>query len=211
MKVTIGTRFCWSHADANPVWEVLKARGHGTWDCVIVDCPDYAGTKAVFSSEQILGAVAWEESIKKSQDDSNSFFERQVPGTVLHYHNGFSSYVRCLVTEDKKLLPVSLVGEWQKFDLPKRHVDGSIYYGYNAEGIMKKRVFRPHASNVYEYSPKGLNPISFPPVSLDVPEMTEEQNRIAELWKRVAQVSNIIRNHGGSDPEKILKAIAEVL
>lgn len=203
-RITVGTQFRYSYADANPLWEVKASRGRGTWDCVIVDCPDYSGTKKVFSSEEINCSVGLAKMWQKSGDESDAFFNGLTPGSVVHYNNGFNQYVRCVVTPEKQLLPIALVGEWKPFDLPKRQRDGSVYLGYHAQNIKDKKPFRPHASNVYEFNvgrrrdsqpirfDTWIDPIGLSPISLEVPAMTNAETENAHLWQLIDSARGIL-------------------
>jgi hypothetical protein len=215
MKITIGTKFRYHYADANPEWEVKASRGRGVWTCVIVDCPDYSGTTKLFSTREISGSIGMTDMWQKLGNESDEFFNRQVPGTILHYSNGFNQFVRCKVTSDKQLLPIALVGDWREYDLPRRQRDGTIYLGYHAQTVKEMKIFRPNASHMYEYNiTRSVNqqPMSFArwgdptkmkPVSLTVPEMTEEQEKTAQLWQLVDAAKNML-NTDESDPAKLL-------
>ena len=206
MNIKVGTQFRSSFADSNPMWTVVEKRGRGTWIAEInSDELDYAGSQAAFTTEQIAGSIQWSEAMKKSSDDSDTFFDRLTPGTIVHYNNGFHAYVRCKVTSDHQLLPIALVGDWKEYDLPKRGLDGSIYLGYHVENIKEGKTFRPHASNVWEYNltkTKNQQPIAFSkwsdptelkPVSLKVPDMNPKQALEAAKHIKLDRIRNIIK------------------
>lgn len=196
IKVNV-TKFRSSYADANPEWLVIEKRGRGTWIAEVIDCPDYKGAKRAFTTEQIEAAISWSNTINKVQDNSDKFFAQLTPGSFIHYRNS-GNWVRCQVTASHELLPVALVGNWPKYDLPKRMPNGDIYYGYHADSIRDKKTFRPHASHLYEYQPMSydtVNPATLSPVNFEVPEMTENERIVAGKHRKVEQIEAICRNH----------------
>lgn len=210
MKITIGTKFRSTYADANPEWKVVSQRGGDTWNCVVIDCPDYAGTKKVFGGEEIRASIKMSQFWDKSANDSENFYQNLMPGAIVHYSNGFNSFVRCEVTKDKQLIPVALVGEWREYDLPRRCANGEIYYPYHVQKIREKSVFQPHASNVYEYSAslqkQYTNPVNLKPIDLTIPEETLEQKQKANLWKKIEKIQDIIKS-GEQNPQLILEKV----
>lgn len=220
IKVGI-TTFNWSYADANPKWKVIAKRGID-WMCEIVDCPDYAGAQQVFTTDQVRMAVGHAQMWQKSADDSNTFFANLRPASYVHYSNGHGTYVRCLVTDKHELLPVALVGDWRAYDLPKRMPNGFIYNGYHADSIQKKKSFKPHASNVFEFNlqtRKGNQPIGFdkwadprglPPIDLTVPEMSADESALADKYRKLEQIRNIASNNEMT-PDEIFMLLRNVL
>lgn len=221
-KVKIGTQFRWTHADSNPLWEVKKARGKGTWECVVIDDLDWQGTRKVFSTEEISGSIGMAALWQKSGDESNDFYNQLPVGSIVHYHNAFGAFVRCQVTDNKQLLPFALVGDWKPFDLPRRLNDGTIELGYYAKKIKERTMFRPHASNVYEYNVNrkpNQQPIHFSllqdprqmaPVSLEVPEMSVQEVEYAKLWKKIENLRSVL-NTAELSPYQILDNVEKVL
>ena len=210
--VKIGTQFRSSHADSNPMWTVIEKRGRGTWIAEInADELDYAGSQGAFTTEQIEASVQWSNAMKKSGNDSNSFFDHLKPGSVVHYNNGFAQYVRCQVTVNHQLLPIALVGKWEAYDLPKRQKDGTVYLGYHAEQIKSGKTFRPHASNVWEYNVtktknqqpmnfgKWQNPTEMVPMSLEVPPLTDPQQIEALKYKKLAAIRVVLKDDAEPD------------
>jgi len=212
MKVTVGTKFRYTHADSNPLWEVKSARGRGTWNCEVVESEDWKGTKKVFGSEEILGSIRMAAFWDKSSNDSDNFYRRQPVGTILHYSNGGGAYVRCRVTEDGQLLPFALVGKWASYDLPRRYPNGRIVNGYHVDKIKEGKTFRPHASNVYEFQhqPGAADPATMQPISLELPEMTSEQKTEAEKHERLERLRAIVNNND-MKPDEIFNMAANFL
>lgn len=210
-KIGIGTKFRYTYADGNPLWEVKGARGRGTWDCEIVEGPDFLGATKVYSSEEINGSLQHEQMWRKSTDDSKEFYNRQKLGTVLHYSNGFNQYVRCVVGVNKQLLPVALVGEWRSYDLPKRDVNGEIYLGYHAQQIKEQKTFQPHASNVWEFQHRtdAKDPRLLPAVDLSVPPMTVEQAALAKKHNKLKLIRGIANQD--NNPDAIFDQLREAL
>lgn len=222
MKITIGTRFRYSYADANPEWEVRKARGGNTWDCVIVDCPDYSGTKKVFSAEEIKACLGMQAMWKKVGDESKDFYQRLTAGSIVHYSNGHNCYVRCKVNDKKELVPLALVGEWRDYDLPKHDECGNVILGYHAENIKNGKPMTPHASNIYEFQitrkpasqPIGFNqsknPSQMAPISLEPKPMTPEQAANAPYWRQVYHIQSLT-NADRQNPKAVVDSIRKYL
>jgi hypothetical protein len=243
IKVEIGTQFRYNYADSNPLWEVKKARGKGTWECEVMPEPveipdgkggtiklegDYAGNRKVFGTEEIVRSIGMSQFWKQLGNESDQFYARLKPGEIVHYDNGFEDYVRCRVevakettTQYKKgenmLVPIALVGNWQKHDLPRRYENGDIYLGYNAEKILQASPFHPHASSIYENPAfakerKKLDPRKLDPIDLTVPPMTPEQEKTAKLWKKVEEIEKFISyGQKSGDPKAVLDNIYRAL
>ena len=214
------TTFSAAYADSISKWKVIRSLGARVWLCEIVansneeEYTDWVGTQKSFLTEEILASISTEEMFCKSINENDAFFEKQTLGNILHYHNGFNQWVRCKVIErngSKVLLPIALVGDWKPHDLPVRRQDGSIFYGYHAESIINGKTFIPNISCIFECGCKSKksDPSQLQPISLTVPEMTPEQTRIANLWKRIGEIQNIISDN--QNPEYVLDEIRKLV
>ena len=133
---------------------------------------------------------------KKAPD----FIESRPDGTIVHYHDGFSQYVRCEVVtgspadwhgeEEEKptkaLKAVALVGEWKDHDLPRYGIDGKVYRGTWAENIYSGKLTYVNSSNLYE-SPdfsreSRKDPTKMKPIDLTLPPPTKAQNDQFMAW-----------------------------
>jgi hypothetical protein len=196
IKVNV-TKFRSSYADANPEWLVIEKRGRGTWIAEVIDCPDYAGAKQAFTTEQIEGSRGMSRMFAKLVSDSDKFLDNLATGSFVHYRNS-GNYVRCQVTADKQLLPVALVGDWRPYDLPRRAANGEIYYGYHVDSIRNKKTFRPNANHLYEYQKMPydkVNPATLPTINWTVPEMTPDEAAEAEKHRILEQIVTIANNN----------------
>lgn len=225
VKIAKGTRFRSHYADSNPLWEVKKVRGVGVWECEIVPedriiagrlfVGDYVGTKDVFTSEKILDSIEWSEKLQLIHNESDRWYQSLVVGQIVHYHNAFSQYVRCVVVNDEcngqspSLKPLALVGAWQKFDLPKRRRDGTIAQSIQVDQIQNGTVMRPNASNIYEcylFSDAGRkDPRKLKPLDLSVPDMTPQEILIARLWTACAEVKQVFSDQSEVNPVVLLE------
>lgn len=91
--------------------------------------------------------------LQETVSRSTEFYDTLPVGAIVHYDNGFASFVRAVRVEGEKghrLKPLALVGNWQAHDLPKRERDGSIRYGYQVERIREGKTFEPSASCIWE-------------------------------------------------------------
>lgn len=198
IQIFVGkTTFQAAYADGMPTYRVERARGRGTYDCVIVS-PDYKGETKVFGAEEIRRAIAWEKALDNTMSKIDAWYDKIPLGAIVHYDNGFGQYVRCRVVMGttvhsagksvKCLLPIALVGNWYKNDLPHRRLTGELVKGYHAERIEKGEMFRP--STVYEVNPHGPDPKNMPALDLTVPEATPEQVERMRLNKAIEEIRN---------------------
>lgn len=214
-KISIGFEFRAPWQDSNPKWVIARQVRKGVYEAVgAADEPDCAGQKRIFPIEEIRQharhARMWNQ-IGKSND---SFFEGLQLGAIVHYNNGFENFVRCEVVahDGKKLLkPVALVGTWSASDLPRRDHDGTIYEPYHVKAIREGKAWQPSETCVYEAaaygkSGRGIDPRALPAIDLSVPELSSEEQAIAQLWQAVQGVSAVISNNSGKDPKTVLLA-----
>lgn len=198
-QIKKGLKFRYHYADANPEWVVVESRGAGTWLCEIIDCPDYSGSQQAFLTEQIQRAVESYNLMNQVMKDCDAFYNSLTLGQIVHYRDSGESFVRCEVVEGdmgngdgfgKQLLPVAMVGKWNKTHLPMRMIDGSIHYPHQVQSIREKRLFHPHSSNLWEARKHNdvvwpTNPTRLKPLSFELPEMTPAQAEEARLCRLV--------------------------
>lgn len=185
-RIEIGTTFRALHADTNAKWSVVKKRGRASWECVIVDCADYGGTKRVFGSEEIVKALGMGAIFTRLRDAHEDFWAARRIGEIVHYRNGFGQYVRGVIVEHggtKMMRPTALVGKWRPSDLPRYDARGQFVSGYHAERIASGDPMQPNASNIVEAGPKaneaGIG--NAPAIDLTLPERTEAQEEALRL------------------------------
>jgi hypothetical protein len=197
-KIGPGTKFSSSYADSCPTWEIIRSRGRGVWEAKVVDSPDWNGVVKVFTDAEVKYSVGMGQTFKKIMSDHDKFYSGLTLGSIVHYNNGFEQYVRCEVvmgntrhddtkSPHKVLKPIALVGDWTH-DLPKRHVDGVVYYGHHVNQIRTGECMTPNFTNIYEAKPvgqRGKDPRNMPAIDLSVPEMTTEEAATAKLWQAV--------------------------
>jgi len=192
-KITVvvpGLTFHFPYADGQPLFRVIKPRGAGVWDCAIDDSdPDYAGKPLVFEDEEILDRVNSKEYYSQVISSSETWWQAQPVGSIVHYHNGFKEYVRCRVVEvggAKCVVPIALVGEWSAHDLPKVTPWGQVREGYYSRNIRNQEHFKPNYTTIFEASARkqaaGVpDPRCMPEIDLTIPAITEDQKRAATL------------------------------
>ena len=130
-------------------------------------------------------------------------------------------YVRGVVVEhqgETALLPTGLVGAWRTYDLPRRGPDGVV--GYSTGGHFLDPDFtpwRPSDTCVYEapafVAPRGdgakINPTIEPLIGLSLPEMTDDDKRVAQAHAAVkAAVEGL---NGAREVEEAIKEAIEIL
>ena len=239
-KVKAGMQFRAVIADANALWKVVSHQGRQSWLCEVVNEPividgktypgEYTGQQKAFLASEILRSVAWETTIGNLIDQGEQWYKNLPLGTTVHYHNGFDAFVRCEVVtgtdqsdnQIKNMLkPIALVGNWSQYDLPSRSYDGKIHLGYHAKQISEHTLFRPNASNCYEFSgflKKKIDPRTLTPVALGLPSMTAEESKAAELWQIIENIHDLTDSQNFRDedlkspetPMKYLQQIAEL-
>lgn len=226
-KIVSGkTTFRSTYADSNALWRVVKKKSKDCYLCEIVNEPvefegkvldgDYAGVQKVFMDHEIQNALGMQDFWNKIHNDHDAFYDSLRIGQIVHYHNGFGTFVRCEVSVDKQLKPLALVGNWRSHDLPRRLATGEIEGGYWYKRIVDKELSKPNATNIWEFYrnadpkriPAGMNcdPTSMKPIDLQVPEMTEEQKHVAELWNTVIGIRDVVQS-GGSNPQQIIDGV----
>jgi hypothetical protein len=125
------------------------------------------------------------------------------------------------------LKPIALVGKigreqkpdgtwvhgWNEYDIFRRLPDGSIHHGHHAQMILDGELFQPNGASLYE-SPRfndryGIDPRTLDPISLDPPDMTDEEKRIVPLAQAINEVKAAVSDIGsnGGYTEENLRAI----
>lgn len=187
MKSLIGTQFHSHYADSNPLWKVTKKAGANAWSAVVVDSPDWEGTRKLFSTDEITRAASLDRTVSRLAEQHTDWWASQPVGSIVHYANiQGRSWVRGKIVEhggEHMMLPLALVGDWYKGDLPHRLVDGSIYLPYHADHIRNQKTMKPNASNMYEEDLRGPDPRGLPEIDLTVPPLSPEAARTAKLFR----------------------------
>jgi len=206
---------------------VHKNLGNGVWECYVVNEPyevngekydgEYAGATDVFKAGDIDSMVRWEKAIKSRQNESKNWWDFLTIGDIYHYDNGFSNYVRCEVVEEdgeKKLQPIALVGDWKGHDLPSRRANGQVHYPHHAEKVVDRvGAWRCDTGCIYEVSErrqKGLDPRPLEAINLTVPDMTEEESRLAELENIRTQAIEVLQNYEDSVEDRLAGVVAMI-
>lgn len=168
-----------------------------------------------------------QRSLAEMFNRGDGFYASLRLGQVVHYHSGFGAFYRCEVVRGKTphgpgvqncLKPVALVGNWRTYELPKRMPDGSVHLGHAAKSVSDGDLMTPHHSSVFEspeYAYKGNaelpDPTALPPVSLEVPGMTDAEEQKASLWRQVARIRSLMNDRLEEDPSCILRAVSEAV
>ena len=85
---------------------------------------------------------------------------------------------------------------------------------FRSEQILNKKENTYHCSTIYEYSQHlqskyAFNPKNLKPIDLTVPEMTQEEKKIALAWQRVEEIREAF--NGIHDPFQVLNNIRELV
>jgi hypothetical protein len=230
VKIVIGeTTFRSTYADSNSLWRVIEKKSKDCFLCEIVNelfeiegktfNGDYAGVQKAFLKSEIQQAVGWQEFWNDLHADHENFYNNLKVGQIVHYHNGFGSYVRCEVVEGKKLKSVALLGSWDSHELPRRLPTGEILDTYWSKQIKEGELIKPNASNMWEFyftskNMKPTNMIDDPTVmehiNLELPEMTQDQKLNADLWATVNGIRDIV-DTSSNDPRQIINSVVDFL
>jgi hypothetical protein len=210
--VKVGMKFHATIADGSVEFTVTKKLGSGAWLCKGDPKDEYACDKSFLSAE-ILRAVSWQGMFSDLHNDSEKWWASQKEGSIVHYSNGFSQYVRGrIVVEngEKKMVPTALVGQWLAHDLPRRLPNGEVHMGYQADKVAKGETFRPHASNMYEFKvTEGgrIDPRTLSPIDLSVPELDNSAQKQAALVQAVEAIHTLTQGRQDNPAETLKKAI----
>jgi hypothetical protein len=223
-KIGKGTKFHATYQDGNPEWSVTKSRGRGVFEARIVDERCFGAVTKVFTTEEINRSIAMSQYFSNTLSESDRFYASLTLGQVVHYHNSFGKFIRCVVVDAclpdtgfnkvRCLMPIALVGPWHKSDLPKRRPNGEVYYGYNVDKIRNQEPWKPNYQHIYESGAGSTatsygDPSKLPEVDLTLPELTAEEQATAALWAKVDAIRTTISS--GNDPAAILEAVRAAL
>ncbi len=209
----------WQVADGYAVYVVsntrpLRLRHVPYMDEYQADAATIRGTTEATVRRQVAANLVF----SRMADGHEEFYASLKVGQVVHYMDSRGCYERCEVVrgrmadepgvpEQNVLRPVALVGAWREFDLPRRDPDGTVDHR-RASSVIKGQLMTPHASNIYEFtgfSRRGEpDPSKMDPIPLDVPEMTPEQLRTANLWHEVEHLRAILNS---ADPATVLASV----
>lgn len=184
-----------------------------------------AATVRGVNKNTVRSQIMRERAFTNMRDTNKEFYDSLEVGQTVHYHSAFGEYVRCEVVrgtsvhqpgvEQNVLKPVALVGAWRAYDLPRRMPDGSVNYGHQVESIREGKTMTPHESCVWEsprYSRRDeKDPSEMEPISLEVPGLSDEEERKAALWRKVNRLRAVVNDHREQDPQAILDALKRSL
>lgn len=232
-KVEVGMTFRSIIADCNALWEVIQKEGPNSWLCEVqnekieirpgefIDA-EHVGTVRPFLTRDILRNVKFAEGLKNLIYEQEGFYQSLKPGQIVHYDHGFGKeWVRCEVVDQqfqdrpgKSIKPIALVGEWRKFDLPRRTNTGVVEYGHFGDMINKGEIFQPNVGSIYEgptYVKRtpGIDPRKMEAIDLSVPAMTPEEIANAGWWISMGHVRKMVQID--DDPRKVLLTIKTYL
>ncbi len=159
-----------------------------------------------------------------ANDERRSFVSSLKKGQHIHYHNGFGSYVRYLVTRvtptSVAIKPVALIGNWDTRDIGQRTRTGEVMRGYHAKEVIAGReidamLSMPHERNIYEAKTfnrlhNDIDPRKLEPIPLELHDLTPDEAEKARLWKKVEQVVSLLQLED-KDPKEALKAARIVI
>lgn len=226
-KIEVGkTLFRSGFADGNPLWKVIRKEGRN-YRCEVQNekteingkwyDSDWVGTQKIFTPEEIRSTIGLSDLFKKLDKEHTSIYDNLIPGQIIHYNNGHGCWVRCeTVVENGKnvLKPIALLGEWQSHELPSRRLDGSIYNSYYVNMILNGETFAPNASHLFEakseFESKYIDPSTLDPISLEVPEMEENESLKASLWKKINEIQTLCGDNQ-RDPQSIIDDIKSLI
>lgn len=130
--------------------------------------------------------------------EENNFWNEVMIAETLHYHDGCGKYVRGKVMENVfddrtkyVFLPIGLVGNWTKYDLPGYGDNGQYWSGAKIlKNIEEGIPFRPQSTSIFEcedFIARAadntiiIDPGNLPLIDTRCPTPTEEMQKIIEL------------------------------
>lgn len=220
MSVKVGDMFRFTIGDCHALWKVLRKNSYNSWECTCQNEPvvinnksymsDYAGSIRFFATSELSSYIESFKQLEQQKEEQRNWYNQLQVGQIVHYCNGFDNFVRCKVvsceeTKDgytRTLMPIGLVGNWKQYDLPRRLPDGEIYYGVYPDKIRRRECMNPHISNMYEHKSfrrGNVNPQTLLAITLDVPEMLEEEKSSAKKFKILNEIRNILDSDQNPD------------
>ena len=213
ITVKVGTTFNSHFADSNPTWRVVSSRGGNSWNCKVVS-DDWEGRSKVFGTEEIVSAIRYARTLANLSESHDDWWNSRTYGETVHYHGGFGQFVRGIVVErdgEKKMLPVALVGNWSKTDLPYRRHDGTVYYSYHVKKIRfpdDDSAMQPHESNMWEspsFSRRNVDdPSSLESIDLSDPAPLEGDAAEQARYEKIRMYVQTLMGDGYRDPRAAL-------
>lgn len=224
MTVTIpvrkGTRFFAAHKDSSPEWEVYSTGGGVAHAKVVSD--DWKNESRPFAIDEVRRLIAMDRHFQNILDARVGFWDRQVVGTILHYHNSFGKFARLEVVMGDDGKPTSkviaLVGKWDRHELPSRRPNGDIHYPYYPKNMIAGETHRYPTDSIWEdglanhYRSYG-DPTGLPAIDLSVPEPTEIEARDIEAEKLIEEIQAVLADRQGHPAAALLaakKLLAEI-
>ncbi len=132
-EIELGTTF----REQMTTWKVIEDLGGDKYLCrveeqyVMFECIPraigYGGAQRTFSGDEIRDLVEGQAT-----DPDHLFYCKLKPGDVIHWDHSAgrdARYVRCMVVGDevdKGILPIALVGYWDREKLPYRDENGDL-------------------------------------------------------------------------------------
>ena len=202
-QVTKDLEFHAPHADGMSLWIVKRHLGSGSWLCEIKGL-EWSGTQKPFMANEILHAIHVPLAINSMVDEMDDFLQKQPEGAYLHYHNGFGQYIRKIVVKHEGknwVKDVALVGNWERYDLPRRNSDGTENWPFSAKSVRDGELHdKLQISTLYEhpgFRPFGgarhFDPRTAEPIKLEIPPMTDRELECAKNWNLIKQIESILR------------------
>lgn len=203
-----GLKFHSILGDANLEWVVKEYVAEDVWRCEVSPSEtDYRGQSKTFTEAEIRAPLLMSQYFKEVDQQNRGYIESLEPGEVVHHHDGFGQYVRCVVIDELNdeplvLRPLGIVGDWRPFNLPGYTDSGAIRQGsFCVQRVIKKEPFKPNMQTIYEspgfVPPNGpardLDPRDLPTISLEMPEPTAEQLEASKLLDVVQSLQDMVK------------------
>lgn len=181
-----------------------------------IDCTDYVGHRDVMTSEQILAAynsaVTWAEIAAEQEAKRRGFLATLNAGDIVHHTESApfegtpdgkhaareGRWVRYEYLGGDQFRPVALVGAWGLYETGMRYASGAETRGHYATKVVAGEPTTVNASSLLENpeaqkrSPRlrSVDPAriaDLPALSLDIPPITEAEQRLARLHAAMTQ------------------------
>jgi len=216
--VTVGQTFSSPYSDSEIDYTVKRFNG----DIVFAEAGEnqWGISESPFGIEEVRRSIAWREKFENSQQSTDSFWNDVEVGKIVHYSNGWQKFVRGEVVQDsdgsKKMKPIALIGDWDKYELPMRNPNGEIKNGYHVQSIIDGKLFAPNPSSIweamtseqrsvkaYEDANAAGGPSKMPAVDITIPEMNPEESRLARIESLLEKIPEAATKWDTSPEERI--------
>lgn len=113
------------------------------------------------------------------------------PDSIVHYHDRYGCFVRCVVTKERDLRPIELLGSWQDWDIHRPTA-------YWPDKIRNGRVLHPHWKNVVEFNDRLVGELCA--YNFQVWPKQQHRDVLRRALAKALELATLVRNGQGDSP-----------